>query len=113
MANNDKVGHALDNPVVPKNLSAKELKKFQGFDYYLREKAKIQKLTNHAVSPKTISQVRAAFYVNWDSQSLFSLQKNIDKINMAVPEWFFIDPKTDLLRTEIDTAALKVMKKGR
>jgi len=29
LANNDKVGHALDNPVVPKNLSAKELKSFR------------------------------------------------------------------------------------
>ena len=103
--------HSLENPVTPKDLSAKELKKFKGFDYFLRAKTKIEKLKNQPVSPKTASEVRAAFYVDWDPQSLFSLQKNIDKLDMVVPEWFFIDPKTDLLRTEIDTAALKVMKK--
>ncbi|WP_291142362.1 polysaccharide deacetylase family protein [Flavobacterium sp. UBA7680] len=113
LANSSRAGHSLENPITPKDLSDKELKKFKGFDYFLREKKKIEKLRKQPIAPKTTEEVRAAFYVDWDPQSLFSLQKNIDKLNMVVPEWFFIDPKTDLLRTEIDTAALKVMKKGK
>nr|WP_315244187.1 polysaccharide deacetylase family protein [uncultured Flavobacterium sp.] len=105
-------GNALENPIVPKDLSAKELKKFKGFDYFLRAKTKIEKLQKEQAVTKTATEIRAAFYVDWDPQSLFSLQKNIHKLDVVVPEWFFIDPKTDLLRTEIDTAALKVMKKG-
>lgn len=113
LANSAKTGRSLENPVIPKDLSIQELKKFKGFDYYLRAKKKVQKLEKQSTVHKTASEIRAAFYVDWDPQSLFSLQKNIDKLNMVVPEWFFIDPKTDLLQTEIDTAALKVMRKGK
>lgn len=111
LGNTTKTEQNLANPIVPEELSAKELKKYKGFDYFLRDKRKIEKLK---IKPAVINiqQVRAAFYVDWDPQSLFSLQKNINKLNMVIPEWFFIDPKTDLLRTEIDTAALKVMKKS-
>ena len=41
--------------------------------------------------------IRAAFYVAWDAQSFFSLRKNISKMNLVLPEWFFIDPKADTL----------------
>ncbi|WP_343616328.1 polysaccharide deacetylase family protein [Flavobacterium sp.] len=113
LANKSTTGKTLENPIVPKKLSVKELKKFKGFDYFLRSKSKIEKLEKQHEIPKTATQIRAAFYVDWDPQSLFSLKKNINKLNMVVPEWFFIDPKTDLLKTEIDTAALKVMKKAK
>jgi len=113
LANSTQIEHSLENPVIPKDLSAKELKKFKGFDYFLRAKSKVEKLQKQPETTKTAAEIRAAFYVDWDPQSLFSLQKNIDKLNMVVPEWFFIDPKTDLLKTEIDTAALKVMKKSK
>jgi poly-beta-1,6 N-acetyl-D-glucosamine synthase len=111
LGNNVKTEKSLSNPIVPAELSDKDLKKYKGFDYFLREKRKINKLKTKP-TVLNIEQVRAAFYVDWDPQSLFSLQKNINKLNMVIPEWFFIDPKTDLLRTEIDTAALKVMKKS-
>jgi len=113
LANKSTSGKTLENPIVPKELSVKELKKFKGFDYFLRSKSKVEKLANQPRVAKTATEVRAAFLVDWDPQSLFSLQKNVDKLNMVVPEWFFIDPKTDLLKTEIDTAALKVMKKAK
>lgn len=113
LANKSTAGKTLNNPIVPKELSAKELKKFKGFDYFLRSKSRVEKLANQPRVTKTATEVRAAFLVDWDPQSLFSLQKNVDKLNMVVPEWFFIDPKTDLLKTEIDIAALKVMKKAK
>ncbi|MCV9928598.1 glycosyltransferase [Flavobacterium sp. LS1R49] len=111
LGGNVKTEKSLSNPIVPVELSDKELKKYKGFDIFLREKREINKLKAKP-TVLNIEQVRAAFYVDWDPQSLFSLQKNINKLNMVIPEWFFIDPKTDLLRTEIDTAALKVMKKS-
>src|SRR5262249_29842383 len=39
--------------------------------------------------------IRAAFYVDWDAQSFLSLQQYIDKLNMVIPEWIFIDPTAD------------------
>ncbi|MEI8085155.1 MAG: glycosyltransferase [Paludibacter sp.] len=38
---------------------------------------------------KKFLPVRAGFYVNWDMNSLYSLKKNIGKLNMVLPEWFF------------------------
>jgi peptidoglycan-N-acetylglucosamine deacetylase len=56
--------------------------------------------------------VRAAFYVNWNPTSYASLQQNIARLNMVMPEWLFIDPDTDTLRTEIDKKALDLMNKS-
>ena len=53
--------------------------------------------------------IRAAFYVAWDPQSFFSLQRNISKINLIIPEWLFIDPNADTLYTNIDQRALQLM----
>lgn len=101
----------LLSPNVPLVFSKEELKKYKGFDAFLRMKEKNEKLKT-VEEPKHNGPVRAAFYVDWDPQSLFSLQKNIKKLNMVIPEWFFIDPQTELLKTEIDTASLKVMRKN-
>ena len=35
--------------------------------------------------------IRAAFYMPWDPQSFFSLRKNISKVNLVLPEWFFLE----------------------
>ena len=56
--------------------------------------------------------LRSAFYVDWDPQSFFSLQRNINKLNLVIPEWMFIDPKADTVYTQIDDRALAVMKKS-
>lgn len=54
--------------------------------------------------------IRAAFYVAWDNQSFFSLRKNISKVNLILPEWFFIDPKADTLFTNMDQRAFDLIK---
>ncbi len=55
--------------------------------------------------------IRAAFYVNWDKQVSFSsLERNISKLNLIIPEWLFIDSASCKLRTEIDPKALALMK---
>lgn len=56
--------------------------------------------------------IRSAFYVAWDPQSLFSLKRNIKNLNLIIPEWFFIDPNSDTVRTNVDTAGYTVMKKS-
>ena len=64
-------------------------------------------------SPATFNNqigIRAAFYVAWDAQAFFSLKRNIHKMNMVLPEWFFIDPNADTLTTNIDKRALNIMK---
>ncbi|HVZ25601.1 MAG TPA: glycosyl hydrolase family 18 protein, partial [Sediminibacterium sp.] len=53
--------------------------------------------------------IRAAFYVNWDPQSFFSLRKNISKINLVLPEWFFVDPKADTLFSKMDPQAFDLI----
>ncbi len=57
--------------------------------------------------------IRAGFYVAWDPQSFYSLEKNISKMNLVIPEWFFIDPNADTLYTNIDKRALQLMKAAR
>ncbi len=101
--------HHIIKPVVPAGLNEKELKKYKGFNDFLVAKEKIEKLKNNKTTVNE-QEVRAAFYVDWDPQSFFSLQQNIDKLNMVVPEWFFIDPQTDTLRPDIDMNALQLMK---
>ncbi|MFC4233007.1 polysaccharide deacetylase family protein [Parasediminibacterium paludis] len=54
--------------------------------------------------------IRAAFYVNWDPQSFLSLRRNINKVNLVLPEWFFIDPKSDTLIANIDKKGFDVIK---
>ncbi|HTQ28982.1 MAG TPA: polysaccharide deacetylase family protein [Puia sp.] len=55
--------------------------------------------------------VRSAFYVNWDPKSFASLEQNLPKLNMVVPEWLFLDPTTDTMYANIDQKALDLMNK--
>jgi peptidoglycan-N-acetylglucosamine deacetylase len=95
----------LQKPDSARAFSAKESKKYKGFKDFMEAK---NALKNGANPPKAQS-IRAGFYVNWDAQSLFSLETNIDKMNMVIPEWLSIDPKTDTLLVNIDADALRVM----
>ncbi len=101
--------HHINNPVLPKKFNEKELKKYKGFTDFLDVRKRNCQLMRQK-SVLTTSSIRSAFYVDWDPQSFSSLQKNIDKLNMVMPEWFFIDPVTDTLKPSIDQAALSLMK---
>ena len=66
---------------------------------------------NHPSKANSLSLIRAAFYTPWNAQlSLPDLQKNADKINTIIPEWFFIDTVTHKLQSRIDSAGLVLMK---
>lgn len=89
-------------------------KEYRGFRKYINAKwtrGKNVKYVSQADSVHHIdAPIRAAFYVAWDAQSYFSLRNNISKINMILPEWFFIDPKGDTLKTQMDDRALFLVK---
>ena len=101
----------LAHPVTPLMMTRKQIKKYKGFNAFLIARQKNDSL-RHNVPHVSTQRIRAAFYVDWDPQAFFSLQKNVSKLNMVVPEWFFINPSTDTLQPNIDTAALNLMKKN-
>lgn len=81
-----------------------ENKKYTGINNYLEKNKSNDTLIN-------ANKIRAAFYVNWDAGSYTALAAHIGKMNMVLPEWFFINAETNVLEVRIDTAALALMKK--
>ncbi|GAB4094443.1 polysaccharide deacetylase family protein [Flaviaesturariibacter terrae] len=73
------------------------------------------------------SELRAGFYVNWDPESFASLQRNVNQMNLVIPEWFFLrQPDTtitpqggmqvryyDSIITQIDPKALAILRAAR
>ena len=110
LLNDASTARHLINPVKPQGMNERELRKYKGFESYLNSLPGDKKLDTSKISLSN-SRIRAAFYVDWDPQAFYSLQQNIGKLNMVIPEWFFIDPATDTLKAQIDTAALNLMKK--
>ena len=107
-------------PYLQENKISKEYKGFRNFisektihtSLSKIEKAKAERLKNQN---KNWSQfpggIRSAFYVAWDPQSLMSLKRNIKHVNLVFPEWFFLDPKTGDLKTNIDPEGYKVIRR--
>jgi len=88
-----------------KEASLKRYRRFQGKN----DSSKIKHIESWNKFP---AGIRSAFYVAWDPQSFFSLKRNISKLNLIMPEWFFIDPKTDELKTNVDPQGFSLMKKS-
>jgi cellulose synthase/poly-beta-1,6-N-acetylglucosamine synthase-like glycosyltransferase/spore germination protein YaaH/peptidoglycan/xylan/chitin deacetylase (PgdA/CDA1 family) len=84
-------------------------REYAGFRSFIAEKKdsarKIKK-----TAPPVNGPVKAGFYVAWDAQSYFSLRNNISKLNMVLPEWLFLDPKTDSVYANIDARGLKIIR---
>ena len=120
-------------PYLQENKISKEYKGFRHFikdknfeqDYNKERKEYIEKRNqllakNNKSVPERIQSdwtkfpagIRAAFYVAWDPQSLFSLKRNIKNLNLIIPEWFFIDPKSDTVKFNIDTVGYRFMQKS-
>lgn len=98
------------HPVIPKDFSTLDKRKYKGFHDFLAAKQKNASYIS-LESKKTMSaSIRAAFYVDWDPQAFSSLQSHINKVNMVLPEWCFIDPQADTLVTKIDASALAYMR---
>jgi len=57
--------------------------------------------------------VRAGFYVNWDPNSKFSLEKNISKMNMVIPEWYFLSDSKGKLDVRVEEETLGFIHKNK
>ncbi len=62
---------------------------------------------------KNLLPVRAGFYVNWDLNSLNSLQKNINQLNMVIPEWLFQTGTKGKIQSTIDENTLEFLHKNK
>lgn len=101
-----KIAQGRENLLQEKKINTK----FIGFKNYIEKKYQ-QLFSTHKIpiNNNIACPVRAAFYVAWDAQSYFSLRNNISKLNMILPEWFFIDPTKDSVYVNIDQRALKII----
>ncbi len=96
----------------PKGFSQKEKRKYHGgMEDFLKVKKQNALLTAAEKKKSVASNIRSAYYVDWDPQAFFSLKNHITELNTVMPEWFFIDPVADTLKTDIDKEAYDLMKK--
>jgi peptidoglycan-N-acetylglucosamine deacetylase len=58
---------------------------------------------------KFTTGVRAGFYVSWSPTSYKSLEENIGRMNMVLPEWFFLDPSADTLSVKMNQTDMKAL----
>jgi poly-beta-1,6 N-acetyl-D-glucosamine synthase len=94
-------------------------RKYKGFRQYINQKeltskgpykAKLPAGFRNIISNTMPCGIRSAFYVTWNGQSFASLQRNINKLNLVIPEWLFINPTADTVYSAIDSRGLAVMK---
>jgi cellulose synthase/poly-beta-1,6-N-acetylglucosamine synthase-like glycosyltransferase/peptidoglycan/xylan/chitin deacetylase (PgdA/CDA1 family)/spore germination protein YaaH len=98
---------ALNTPeqiIFHKSLTAIRLKKNREFYHFPFTRAQ----KNDPYYP-----VRAAFYVNWDMQSTFSLRNSIKSLNMVLPEWFFVPDSSNTISSNVDSVGLNIMRKNK
>lgn len=94
-----------------KGFTLREKRKYHGYSDFLKLKQQNNLLRFAEKNRPKSSNIRAAFYVDWDPQAFYSLENHITELNTVMPEWFFIDPVSDTLMTQIDKDALDLMKK--
>lgn len=109
-----------NKPYLQENKISKEYKGFRSFisektihtSLDKIEKARAERYKNQNRNwAQFPGGIRSAFYVAWDPQSLMSLKRNIRHVNLVFPEWFFLDPKTGELKTNVDSEGYKVIKR--
>ncbi len=88
---------------------------------YSAEAAKKRAFKGHgdSVTQKYVAEwtnraagIRAAWYVSWDPQSYLSLKQHARQLNLVIPEWFFIHPRTGQLEVKIDHKAYAFMRRN-
>ncbi|HLD54427.1 MAG TPA: glycosyltransferase [Sediminibacterium sp.] len=95
-------------------------KKYQGFRKFIDDKWSTGNGSGQNESAIRLSHsklfsdslgIRSAFYVDWDPQAFFSLRRNINKLNLILPEWMFFDPTGDSLIIRKDKRGYDLIKK--
>jgi len=90
-----------DSELVAYALHLKKVRKSKRYEFY-------DEVINKGPL-KNYLPIRAGFYVNWDKNSFASLENNVDKLNMVLPEWFFLNNAKGDIAIKIDAKALKIM----
>ena len=96
-------------------ISKSEQIQFAKYMHQLRRKRK-NKIQNQVENPpiqiKSILPIRAGFYVNWDINSAFSLKRNINKMNVIIPEWYFLKDEKGNIESRADEEMLQFIHKN-
>ena len=119
---------SASEPLLKDNKRAEVYKSFRDFfkeqkmhSNYAKVAARQRRFVGHTdkVTQKYIKEwtdprmgIRSAWYVNWDKHAYISLKNNLKHLNMVLPEWYFINPKTDRIEARIDQRALKLMRRA-
>lgn len=99
-----------------KKVSNKEVLDFAKHVRQFKRKHPDSYYNTKAEVPKTVKKylpLRAGFFVNWDMNSSYSLQKNIGKMNMILPEWAFLRDAKGSIKSNIDVRALNLLRKNK
>ncbi|UKJ07011.1 glycosyltransferase [Solitalea lacus] len=99
-----------DDPIMFRNEQNQSYKKLKDKLFYSKPR-EIKMHPHYKNAHAQPMAIRAAYYVNWDAQSFASLKNHIEQMNMIMPEWFFVTDTSDVVQTNIDDAALALMKK--
>ncbi|MBC7382195.1 MAG: glycosyltransferase [Bacteroidia bacterium] len=76
-------------------------------DFYLRQNLPLFK--SHNTHLKPLLPIKAGFFVNWDIQSYLSLRDHIGKMNVVLPEWFFVSDSSDEIAIDFNDVSLKAL----
>lgn len=113
----------LKNVLLDNNAPYKESKlskEYKGFRSFIKDKwlkgkgcgqSSVPDLSRTNLFSDSLG-IRAGFFVAWDPQSFYSLEKNISKLNLVLPECFFLDPKADTLIPQMDNRVKSVLQKS-
>lgn len=102
------------------SISKKDLEKIKQSSRYKEfkiQKAELLALERHKIKHKKAhpndnkKRLNVGFFVDWDPQSYTSLNDHISKLDIVIPEFFFLKPGTDSLVSTIDTAVINLVKK--
>ncbi|POY36411.1 glycosyl transferase family 2 [Solitalea longa] len=99
-----------DDPIMFRNEQNQSYNKLKAKLLHAKPR-EIKMRSHHKSNPNEPMAIRAGYYVNWDAQSFSTLKTHIDQMNMIMPEWFFVTDTSDVVQTDIDEAALELMKK--
>jgi cellulose synthase/poly-beta-1,6-N-acetylglucosamine synthase-like glycosyltransferase/spore germination protein YaaH/peptidoglycan/xylan/chitin deacetylase (PgdA/CDA1 family) len=81
---------------------------FGGFEKFIAEKPVA--VVDTATFKSDSLGIRAAFFPAATPQTLQSLQKHVRKLNLILPDWFFLDPTGDSLIVNWDSTAFQCIK---
>lgn len=102
---NTSKGAVSDSELVAYAIHLKKIRSKKRYDFYNQQ-------INRGPLKKYLP-LRAGFYVNWDNKSMSSLQSNIGKLNMVLPEWFFQKNAKGDIDFQINTKTLDILKQNK